>query len=64
MNFGFTHSNTNLPNHTVNAYHNRDQFMSQMGYKGSTAAPVRKESREVFDPKTIVMPKMVVKNAP
>ena len=82
MNFG---SNTNSANQTVNAYSNRDQWMSTMGYKSieqnstlnSAAITCLAENRikndagllvcpkrEVFDPKTVVMPKMVVKNAP
>ena len=34
MNYGFTHSNTNTANQTVNAYQSRDQMQSLMGFKG------------------------------
>ena len=68
MNFGFTHSNTNMPNQTVNAYQSRDALMSQMGYKSihkcTKCDHVHKQEREIFDVKTIKMPKMVVVNAP
>ena len=78
MKFG---SYTNSAIQTVNAYSNRDQVMSTMGYKGIETAlaannclqeqKVKNEfnvlvcpKREVFDPKTVVMPKMEVRNAP
>ena len=65
MNFGFTHSNTNSANQTVNAYQSRDQVMSTMGYKSIATQPTEApKEREVFDARTIQMPKMVVKNAP
>ena len=65
MNFGFTTSNTNSANQTVNAYQNRDQVMSTMGYKSIQTTPAAAApAREVFDLKTIQMPKMVVTNAP
>jgi hypothetical protein len=64
MNFGFANSNTNSANQTVNAYQNRDQVMSTMGYKSIQTTATAAPAREVFDPKTIQMPKMVVKNAP
>ena len=64
MNFGFANSNTNSANQTVNAYQNRDQVMSTMGYKSIQTTAAAQPAREVFDPKTIQMPKMVVKNAP
>ena len=74
MNFG-------TANQTVNAYQNRDQVMSTMGYKGiETALAVNDclpetrikndagllvcPKREVFDPKTTVMPKVEIRNAP
>ena len=67
MNFGFTHSNTNAPNQTVNAFQSRDQLQGAMGFKGvqathNTRQPL--QTRETFDLKTIKMPKMEVRNAP
>ena len=38
--------------------------MSTMGYKSIQTVAQAAPQREVFDPKTIQMPKMVVKNAP
>jgi hypothetical protein len=65
MNFGFTNSNTNSANQTVNAYQSRDGLMSTMGYKSIATVPAAEApKREVFDVRTIQMPKMVVKNAP
>ena len=65
MNFGFANSNTNTSNQTVNAYQSRDGLMSTMGYKSITTQPTAEApKREVFDARTIQMPKMVVKNAP
>ena len=66
-NIGFTHSNTNAPNGTVNAFQSRDQMMSLMGYKSINPCDKCHQvhsQREIFDAKTIKMPKMVVVNAP
>ena len=55
------------PTSTIGAYQQRDQAQAIMGFKGvqhSHTAECECGKREVFDPKTIQMPKMVVKNAP
>ena len=55
------------PTSSVQAHQNRDGLQAVMGFKGvSTAHTAENDQgpREVFDMKTIKMPKMVVKNAP
>lgn len=50
----------------INAYTSADGMMNTMGYKGVQRPMIQKRNsdREVFNPKEIKMPKMVVKNAP
>ena len=51
---------------SVNAFAQRDQMQAVMGFKGvhNNAQSTDTQPREIFDMKTIKMPKMVIKDAP
>ena len=63
---GFSQFKYTNPTSTVNSYQQRDQAQAIMGFKGATHVHHSHcgcPEREVFNPREIKMPKMVIKNA-